>query len=326
MKALVTGSNGFIGSRLVEKLLHRGEQVRCLVRKTSNLRWIKDLDVEFVYGELTDESSLNPAMKGVDVIFHLAGVTKARNRQGYFLGNYQGTINLINASKNYGFDDQKFVFVSSLAAAGPAPSPTPLSEEDISKPISYYGKAKLAAEKAVLDMAPQRPVTIIRPPAVYGPRDSDVYQMFRYINKGLKPLLGGRDRLTSLVHVDDLVQGILLSADLQQSNGRLYFICEDSVYDWKTIADEIARIMNKRTFTIHIPISILDLVAFFSELGARITSKPALLNKQKVLEMKQQYWICDNSRAKKELGFLPTMPLSIGIADTVEWYRSNGWL
>ena len=326
MKVLVTGSNGFIGSRLVEELLQRGDKVRCLVRKTSNLRWLEGFDVEFVYGELLDEPSLVPAVRGIEYVFHLAGVTKARSQEGYFLGNYQGTVNLLRACVNHGTDNQKFVFVSSLAAAGPAPSTIPLTEDDSSRPISYYGQAKLAAEKAVLKMAKDRPVTIIRPPAVYGPRDTDVYKIFRYIHRGVKPVLGGGDRLTSFVHVDDLVRGILLCAASPQANGRIFYICNDTTYDWKTIADEIARYMKKRTITVYVPTAFFDLVALFSELCVKFTSKPPLLNKQKVMEMKQLYWICDNSRAKTELGFSPQLSLSDGIAETVEWYRVNGWL
>jgi len=326
MKALVTGSNGFIGSRLVEELVQRGDQVRCLVRKTSNLRWIQDLDVEFIYGELLDESSLVPAVGGADCIFHLAGVTKARDREGYFSGNYQGTVNLLSASKNYGSEDQKFIFVSSLAAAGPAPSCTALKEDDPARPISYYGEAKLAAEKAVLEYADIRPVVVIRPPAVFGPRDADVYEIFRIISKGVKPILGGRNRLASLVHVHDLVRGVILSADYKEANGQIFYICNDSYYDWQIITQEIVKALDKRVITFRVPIVFLDIVSLFSELIANLTSKPALFNQERVKEYKQPYWICDNSKAKEMLGFAPQLSLSEGISNTVAWYRDNGWL
>jgi dihydroflavonol-4-reductase len=326
MKVLVTGSNGFIGSWLVEKLLDRGDTVRCLVRKTSNLRWLEGLQVQFVYGELLNESSLVHAVQDVECVFHLAGVTKACDRAGYFLANYQGTVNLLNACKSHGAKEQKFIFISSLAAAGPAPTPVPLKEDDHPHPVSAYGEAKLAAEKAVLEMANHRPVTILRPPPVYGPRDTDVYEIFRYVKRYVKPVIGGGERLSSLVHVDDLVRGILLSADSPKASGRVYFICNDIFYDWKTIGDEIARIMDKRALTLTVPSVLLDVVSFFSELGAKITSKPPLLNRRMVIDMKQRYWICDNSRAKNELGFEPQISLSDGIAQTFYWYRANGWL
>ncbi len=142
MRALVTGSNGFIGSFLVERLLDKDWKVRCLVRKTSNLRWLEGPDIELAYGEMFDISSLHGAVKNADVVFHLAGVTKGKSEQDYIRGNYQATINMLKACQDSGGASKKFILISSQAAGGPSRDNSPLSEEEATSPISAYGRSK----------------------------------------------------------------------------------------------------------------------------------------------------------------------------------------
>ena len=325
MKALVTGSNGFIGSTLVEKLRAQGLSVRCMVRKTSNLRWLENMDVEFYYGDMRNVKSLHNAVKEVDIIFHLAGVTKARSESGYLEGNYQGTLNLLNACKEVGHSDVKFIFVSSQAAGGPSSPDKPRTEFDSPHPISMYGKSKLMAEKAVMEFSGAFPVCIIRPPSVYGPKDKDIFVMFNTINKGFAPVLGSGKQKASLVHVDDLVDGMLLAALSPSANGKTFYLSGDGDYNWLAISKQIAHALNKKPLTIHVPFFMLDIVSFFSTAVARINKKPALLNRDKVREMKQASWLCSNRRAKEELGFNPKVELLDGLSATAEWYKKMGW-
>ncbi len=326
MKAVVTGSNGFIGSTLVERLLREGVKVTCLVRKTSQLHWLKDLPVRLIYGELSDADSITPAVEKADIIYHLAGVTKAKDSEGYFVGNYQATLNLLSASLRHGPEQQKIVFVSSQAAGGPSFDGKPLTEDCEARPVSVYGQSKLMAEEAVRDFNRYRPTTVIRPPSVYGPRDKDIYVFFQQVSKGLLPLPGSGAQKVSMIHVDDLVEGIWLAGQSEKANGRLYYISGDGEYDWRAIGRFVARALQKRPVTVHIPFWLIDLVSCFSIGVAKIQGKSALLNRDKVREMKQVAWLCSNARAKEELGFQPRVSLEEGIISTAAWYREMGWL
>ncbi len=325
MKALVTGSNGFIGSALVEKLLGQGHQVTCLVRRQSNLLWLQNLPVTYSYASLASGEGLEQAVDGMDWIFHLAGVTKARDRQGYVDGNVTITRRLLQACRQQP-KLKKFVYVSSQAAAGPSLAGMPLTEADEPHPISIYGECKLAAEKEVLSLSRELPVVVLRPPSVYGPRDRDILVYFQNVNRGLVLVLGKGDQQISLVHVSDLVDGIVLAAEQPKSNGHVFFLSGDGYYDWNTIGREIAQAMGKKTITIRTPLWVLHAVSWMGRAAAQVTGKPALLNADKVREMVQPGWKCSNQSAKQILGFAPQYTLAQGVRQTGHWYRENGWL
>jgi len=326
MRALVTGSNGFIGSFLVQKLVEKKLEVRCFVRKTSNLRWLNDLPVNFAHGELSDVHSLETAVAGVDYVFHLAGLTKTKRVEEYFQANTDGTENLLRACKTVCPDLRKFVFVSSLAAAGPSHNLTPIDETAVPNPLTPYGKSKLAAEKIVMQHAQAFPVTIIRPPAVYGPRDIEMFEIFRTVKFGISPKLTGGDRVTNFIHVSDLVDGLILAAGKQKSTNNVYFLTGDGQFTWQDVCRAIADAMHKRIVQVVIPTFIFEIIAILNEMTAKITGKAATVNRYKVLEMKQRYWICDNTKIKQELGFKPKISFQEGIKQTVEWYQQAGWL
>ena len=327
MKALITGGNGFIGSYLVEALLQRGYDVRCMIRKTSNLQWIKNLDVEFVYGTLSDVSSLEQAVSNIQVVFHLAGKTKGLHSDNYFRVNTDGTKNLLDVCSGLKPQPPKFIFASSLAAAGPSVSRTkPKTELDDPTPTSIYGKSKLAAEHLVHSYMKSAPAVIIRPPAVYGPRDTDFLKFFQMINRGICPIIGFRDRELSIVHVYDLVDGIIRGAENNQANGNIYFICNEEGFKWYDLGELAASVLKKRTVKLRIPSFTITLVAFFSELIARIHHKPAIVNFDKARDGRQLFWLCENKLAQKDLGFEPKISLDAGIQETLHWYEQQGWL
>lgn len=203
-KALVTGANGFVGSHLVEALLHRGYRVRCLVRKTSNLRWLSGLNVEYVYCDIAEKDSLRDAVRGVDFVFHCAGLTKARNREEYFKANAEGTKNLVEVCLKHNPELKRFVYVSSQAAVGPGSDEKPLNEEAPCRPVTHYGESKLEGEKIVLAYVSRLPITIVRPPAVYGPRDTDILGFFKVANSRFRVSFGLGQSFLSLVYVKDL--------------------------------------------------------------------------------------------------------------------------
>ena len=205
MRALVTGANGFIGSHLVEKLIRSGTKVRCFVRRTSDLRWLRDLPAEIVYGDCTDRDSLSSAVAGVNCVYHLAGATKAKRKEDFFATNAGGTENLIRACLDHNPKIEKFIYLSSQAASGPCVDGRMKVESDPDFPISSYGKSKRIGEEAVLEHGSRIPVTILRPSTVYGPRDRDVLSLLKLIAKKIKFSLRGVTQSISMCFVSDLV-------------------------------------------------------------------------------------------------------------------------
>jgi len=326
MRAFVTGATGFIGSFLAEELLKKGYQVRCLVRKSSNLRWLKDLNLEYHYGSLQDAESLQKGLAGCHYVFHLAGLTKARTEQEYFQGNFEGTRNLVDAAVMYKRDIKRFIYVGSQAATGPSPTVKPIDENHTPQPLTYYGKSKLAGEQYCQERGSGLPVTVIRPPVVYGPRDTDVLEFFRTVSKGIIPRLGRQERYLSLIHVRDLVRGIIMAAENPRAAGQIYFICNQQIYSWRDIAATTLKVLNKKGYHITVPVFLIKLVATASEGIAAISKKPALLNHQKVIEMEQDYWTCSAEKAKQQLGFINQIDLEQGIAETLNWYKEHKWM
>jgi dihydroflavonol-4-reductase len=330
-KALVTGANGFVGSHLVEALLSRGYQVTCLVRKTSNLRWLFGLNVECVYADISEKATLKNVFKEIDFVFHVAGLIKkysclAKSKEEYLKVNYKGTKNLIEACIEDNPQIKRFVYISSQAAVGPGKNEQPLDETSPCNPITDYGKSKLKGEEIVLEYSSKLPVTIIRPPALYGPRDSDFLIIFRIVNKGLKTLLGKGESYVNLCYIEDLIHGIILAAENPKAIGQIYFIADDQIYARREIPEIMAKVLGKNAITLKVPNALLFTVAFISENIFRLLGKPTLLNVQKVREISQRYWLCDVSKAKKELGFSPQYHLEEGARKTVRWYKEEGWL
>ncbi len=332
MKAYVTGGTGFIGSHLVERLVDQGYHVTCLIRKTSNLRWLNHLlaakspQVELVIGDLHDSNVLVEHVRDADLVFHLAGLTKAPDAATYDRVNAEGTEQLIEACLKAQTDLDRFVYCSSLAAVGPSSDATPKAEDVTPKPITDYGNSKLKGEMIVREYADRLPITIIRPPAVYGPRDTDIFLFFQLINRGVIPILGDADKLLSLVHVKDLVAGLYAAAVSERAIGETYFLTDGGIHTWRGIERVIADALEKRPLRVKVPFFLLDFVAAFMEAAAKITRQTPTLNRQKVQDLKQRFWICDSTKAQKELGYRPIYSLEKGIQETAGWYRANGWL
>ena len=326
MIALVTGATGFIGSHLVDLLLKQKYAVRVLLRKTSDTAWLQGLPLEYVYGDLSDKDALRRAVAGVDYVYHSAGVTKAKMAEDYFRGNTEGVKNMLDAVSRHNPGVKRFVQISSQTAIGPSPGMTPVTEDATPHPITTYGRSKLKAEQLCAESQGTIPITIVRPPAVYGPRDKDIYEFFNTMSKGLQPMVGLKEKFVSLIHVGDLVRGFVLAAESPKAIGQTYFISSSQVYGWKEVGEVTRRIIGKRAIRIKIPEAGVFTIAAFSEFFGLFSRKPVLINFEKARDMVQGYWTCDSSKAKRDFGFVQEIPLEEGIRDTVEWYRSKGWL
>ncbi|WP_457565877.1 NAD-dependent epimerase/dehydratase family protein [Caldithrix abyssi] len=325
-KIFLTGATGFVGSHLAEKLLQQGHELRVLLRTTSNLRWIADLNLESFYGSLDNPQSLLSGLKDIDVVIHCAALTKALKNEDYYKVNFEGTKKLVDLIINNNLPVKRFVFISSQAAAGPASSFEPVTEEDEPHPVSEYGKSKLLAEKYILEQKGKLPFTIIRPPAVYGPRDTDVLQFFQTVKRGIIPKWQNRDKYASFVYVKDLVEGIALAAEHEKARDKIYFIADAQPYSWDDLARVVMDFFKTKAIHVPIPLGAVKIIAAVSERWSKITKQPSIINRQKVAELLPDFWICSPKKIQKELGFATQTSLENGVKQTLEWYVEHKWI
>ncbi|MBM4175945.1 MAG: NAD-dependent epimerase/dehydratase family protein [Ignavibacteria bacterium] len=324
--ALVTGASGFVGSHLVDLLISKNYKVKVIARRGSSLRWVKDQPIEIVNCNYDDMNGLKNAVSDCDYIFHVAGVIKSKTKEGYYEGNQKVTRNLLNAVKFSNPTLKRFVHVSSQAAVGPSSTREPIHEDTEFNPVTTYGRSKMAAEKEVLSEKENLPITICRPPAVYGPRDPEILIFFQTISKGLQPMIGFDEKNISLVHVSDLVRGILLAAENENSHGKTYFIADEKYYNWKDVGELASRLLNKKVMRIRIPHVIVFIVAAISQFFSYFRKEATILNLEKANEMIQQNWTCSVQNAMKDFGFRQQIDLETGFKETIDWYKKIGWL
>lgn len=325
-RILVTGANGFVGSHLAAALVQRGYQVRCMVRKTSDLRYVQSLPVEWAYADLTPGPALRQACEGIDAVCHCAALTRALDEETFFQVNAQGAQTLAQHCLEVQPDLRRFLFVSSLAAAGPSRHPDDvIREEDDPHPITWYGKSKLAAEQLLQQMGDRLPLTIVRPAAVFGPRDRDFVAYFEVVKYHLRLRLGRHERWASLIYVKDLLDLIVRALESPQALGQTYFGTAYAV-TYAMLDDAIARALNRRTIPITVPEGVLTPIALWAGIQGKLTGRPALLNNQRVLDLRQSYWLCSGEKARAELGFAPQVNFDRAVHETAAWYLENGWL
>jgi nucleoside-diphosphate-sugar epimerase len=306
MIIVVTGANGFIGRHLCTTLANRGYETRPVVR-----------------ADFSDDR-FEQILDGANVVIHAAGATRAPTRARLRASNVALTRRAVDASRAAGI--KRFVFVSSQAAAGPARAlDRPTREEDRPAPIEEYGISKYDAEELV--RASGLPSTIVRPAAVYGPGDRDFRAMFALAHHGLAIHPGNREQWISIIHVRDCVDGIIRIATASVAEGHQYFLANDDPVQWGTLFDLARAAASARhVVDVEIPMPVVRAGAWLGDLVARITGHAGLLTTQKVLLGTAPYWVCSNERARRELGFVPTTPLDVGIAETYRWYLENGGL
>jgi len=322
---LVTGANGFVGSRLCAHLIQKGYHVIAQVRRTSDLSLLKDLSVEYRYSDVTAPETLPDMVRGVDYIVHNAGVIKARRRETFFAVNEQGTRDLLSSVVAHNPKVKRVVLVSSVAAAGPSTPGCPVRETDTPHPITTYGESKLAGERVALSFANRLPAVVVRPPGVYGPGDRGIYSMFKAVWLHLKPLIGDSRRKLQLVHVDDLCEGIAKALKAPTKSGEIYFIAERDAYEYGELINILVAASGRWTVPLYLPSPLFRAIATISEFTFKAVGATPLLTREKTRELSSS-WEMDTSRAKAELGFESTISFADGARQTFEWYIRNGWL
>lgn len=287
---------------------------------------MKDFPVEYAVGDCQEKSSLEQAVQDVDQVFHLAGATTAVKEKTYFEVNGLGTKNLVQACIENNSHLKKFIYLSSQAAAGPCRSGGKKNESDSCEPVSPYGKSKLLGEKLALSHSHQFPLLILRPCAVYGPRDKGFFSLFKCLSRKIKPCLSDHDQQISMCYVEDLVHAILLAAETRTESGEIFFLSDGHDYRMEEIGDIFAQAMEINALKLRLPGQMLFSMAFLAECVSRVTGKPSILSRGKVKEMLCKNWLCDIAKARAVLGFEPRISLAQGAALTAAWYKNENWL
>ena len=321
---LITGANGFIGSRLCRRFLDEGYDVIAGVRKTADLSLLDGLKVTFRYGDITDPASLPRMVEDVDYIIHNAGVVKASSRETFFNVNEIGTRNVLEAVVKRGREIKKLVYISSVAVAGPSHEDRPVIESDPPNPITTYGESKAAGEKAAISYRDRLPIVSVRPPGVYGPGDKEMMALFSTVNYRLILKIGNVKRRLQLVHVDDLCRGLFLAATGKTESGAIYFIAERKAYSIKQLMSILQKAGGRRGIPVIIPSALFKLIAGASEMLFKLVGATPMLTREKTRELLAS-WEISTRRARDELGFESKIDLEQGAKETFDWYREHGW-
>ncbi len=324
MLALVTGANGFVGSHLVDRLLAEGHRVRALVRSTSDLRYLPVDRIELHTGELSRGEIPDGALDGIQLLFHTAAVLKAPGWEAFRRINVDAAVQLHSRLAARGAPGARFVFISSQAAAGPSGEGETLRESDEPHPQTLYGRSKLEAERA-LQGALGPGLTIIRPPAVYGPRDAATLPIFRLAAAGWAFCMGSPERRISMVHVEDLCRGIVQAAIHPRGTGT-FFLTDGHPHPWREIATALAHAAGRRVRIVTLPDATIHLAGMMNEWAHRAVGRTAMFNREKARDFTARGWACSSAAAEAAFGFRPGIELVDGMKETMDWYRREGWL
>lgn len=323
----MTGGTGFIGSHTVEALLKEGLTVRCLVRPgRKDLGWLKGLPVETVEADLFRQSSLVQLLDNAAYVVHIAGVTRGKRRSDFFRGNAETTSNLLQAAERAG-SVRQFCYLSSLTAVGPSADGTPVTEESECRPITPYGESKLAAERFCHEFSDKLPIVILRPPAVYGPRDRDILHMFRWIKFGVMPVMGPKEKTLSLIFALELARAIVRALTSPLAAGKTYFVSDPSIYKYSDLVAFSASLLKKeRIFSIRLPQPLIYAIAGATQALSWLLPNPSVVNIDKVRDLVSPHWVCNAGKIGEELGFQPKIQAEEGLRKTLAWYRAEAWL
>lgn len=336
---LVTGASGFIGERLVRQLVADHCPVFCLVRGSSRTEALQSLGAHLAVGDVTDADSVTRALdqSRAATVYHLAGLVKAVRRSDFTRVNVGG-VATVAAACAARTDPPTLLLVSSLAAAGPTAAGGTGVESDIPRPISHYGRSKLAGELAAATYAAATPITIVRPPIVFGPGDRAVLEIFRPIaRRGVHVVPGPRgvSRRFSLIHVDDLVRGLLLATDkgerLLSNNAPAgqgcYYLTDEAHPTYVELGDAIALALGRKPpARVHVPAMAMRIAGIVADAAATIRRRPGWISRDKITEALAPSWTCSAEKARRQLGWDVACGLADRLRETAQWYREAEWL
>lgn len=316
MRVLLTGATGFLGAHLVRALRETGHDVRALVRASSKT---EGLEVEILRASFDDAVALRRAARDVDAVVHAAGGGIARRIADMYEANTESTRALLAATP----EGRRFVLVSSLAAHGPS-SEEPAVESDPDAPRSHYGKSKLEAERVLFAQHDRIEGIALRPPALYGPGEHRMVELFRAARRGVVPMIhpGGT---MSMLHGADCARAVVAALAAPSARG-VYYVAEPRVYGRREMAELIGEAVGRRVRVVPIAPSVLHAVAAGLEVVGKLRDRPVMLTRDKVRDAGEAHQSCDPSRATSELGFSPRHDFASGAREAYEDYLRRGWL
>ena len=324
MRALITGANGFLGSHLARRLCERGDEVRCLVRKGSDDSALTGLAVERIDGDLDDLAALEAGCRGMDVVFHLAGVRRAPARELFLAVNAEGTRHVCDAMVKAGA--RRLVLAGSLSSMGPGTVESPRVESDPFDPQEWYGESKAEAERIARSYSDRLEVTIARPPRITGPGDRENLTFFKLVKKGVLLKLTGGPRPLSTVDVDDAVDLLLLLAEKQEAVGEAFFAPGPELTTLEELQQHVADSLGLKPRTVLMPATVLLGLSACADWASQLTGKHLPLNRKLARQLLAPGWTCSPEKAKRLLGYAPKRTVAESVRRSAAWYRENGWI
>ena len=321
MRVLITGASGFVGYHLISAAQARGLEVVAGIRAGSKT---DHLDVRTTVLDYGNEAALTAHLADgeYDYIIHAAGATGAPHPEAYDKANAGVTETLAAAAVKALPALKKFVFLSSLAALGPLSDPGGvIIEQTQPNPVTAYGRSKLLAESR-LAIQPL-PWLVLRPTAIYGPRETGIFIFLRLVARGWEPYIGHGQQCLSFVYVGD-VSELAVQALFSDVAGRAYNVTDGSAYDRYVLADTVKAHFHRRTLKFHVPLPLVSGLASLLELTSG--RRTPALNRDKLRELTAACWTCDIGAAKRDLGYAPRFALKEGLERTLDWYQKEGWL
>ena len=322
----LTGATGFVGGFIVEELLAQGYSVIVPIRKSSNLEYLPLDKIKTINIDLDNVDALAKVFEDYDVnyIINNAGLTRHQDESILNLVNGHYPKCIVEAANKSNI--QKLIHISSLAAFGPADFTKDriVTLSSNPHPVTAYGRSKLLGENNIKAIT-RIPTIIIRPTAVYGPREQDLLTVFKLINKRLELSIGDGDSNLSFIFVRDLAKLIVKTLSSEIRNGE-YFAAEDKFYTNLRLNELIKSNLKRKTIKITLPLTAVKVLSIVNEFVSRFSGSYPALNKDKYAEISAKSWVCDVKPTMKDFNWQPETDLKDGIKETVEWYLENKWI
>jgi len=326
MRVFVTGATGFVGSHVVNRLVEAGHHPICMVRATSDTALLDSLGVQTVVGSLGELDGISDTLKEVDAVIHIAGAIKVRDTDDFYRINGAATGELARLAGKANPGLRRFIFVSSVSAQGPSLGGVPRALDEPAAPVSHYGRSKLAGERALMEFAGRMPISIFRPPPVYGPRDYEMLAAFKFAKYGLAPVYGDGSGLLSLIYVEDLAGALVAALEVEHPSPAIFPIDDGAVHTWESLTRDFGLAMGKTPRHIRVPRAVFRVAGAVSEAFGKLTRQAMIFNRDKVSEMSQASWVCGHAALSELLGWKPEWPIERGARRAADWYLENGWL
>lgn len=323
-RVLITGANGFLGAWLAKALVARGDDVRALVRPSSDASSLDETGATVVRGDVTDPPSLAPALEGVHTVFHLAGIRRAATRDEFMHVNAEGTRLTCEAMVKAG--SKRMVLVGSLAATGPSLGGVPRVEDDSFNPQEWYGESKMEAERIAFSYGDRLEVTCCRPSRIVGPGDHENLTFFKLVKKGLILRIGGAERKLSFVDVEDVVDQLLLQADKPEAIGQAFFAASDEQRSVEELMVMVRDSLQCKASVMVVPELLLQFLGNAADVVTNTTGRKLPLNRKLARQLLAPGWTCSIEKARRLLGYAPKRTIRDSIQRSAESYLKLGWL